>query len=121
LGWLVYGVLLSDYTTANFNQCAAKPMDEMNWWAMLLSNLTFGFLLSIVYSWTNTKGLLSGAKVGGLIGLLMSISMDFSSFSMSTIFPNISVVFVDIIAYTFMAVVSGIVVAYVVELGKKES
>ena len=26
LGWLVYGVLLADFSKANYNQCAARPM-----------------------------------------------------------------------------------------------
>lgn len=121
LGWLIYGILLMDYTTANYNQCAARPMDDMVWWAMILSNLAFGFLLSIVFSWSNTKGILAGAKVGGIIGLLFSTTVDFSIYSMSITFSNLSAVFVDIITYTVMTLIVGIVVALVMGIGKKEA
>ncbi|MCX6239763.1 MAG: hypothetical protein NTY07_19830 [Bacteroidia bacterium] len=121
LGWLIYGVLLIDYMTTNYNQCAARPMEDMIWWAMILSNLAFGFLLSIVFSWSNTKGMMAGAKVAGVIGLLLSLSFDFSIYSMSNVFFNLITVFVDIIAYTIMSVIGGIVVALVMGAGKKEA
>ena len=121
LGWLVYGMLLSDYTTANFNQCAAKPMGEMNWWAMILSNLAFGFLLSIVFIWSNTKGIIAGAKVGGIIGLLIGVSMDFSMYSMSNMFLNLTAVFIDIIVYTVLSAIVGVVIGCVMGTGKKEA
>lgn len=119
LGWLIYGVLLMDYTTANFNQCAARPMDDMIWWAMMLSNLAFGFMLSIIFSWSNTTGMMAGAKVAGIIGLFVSVSMDFSVYSMSTMFASFSTVFVDILAYTIMSVISGAIIALAMGMGKK--
>jgi hypothetical protein len=119
LGWLIYGVLLMDYTTANYNQCAARPMEEMVWWAMMLSNLAFGFMLSVIFSWSNTTGMMAGAKVAGIIGLLVSFSMDLSVYSMSTMFASLTTVFVDIIAYTVMTVIVGAVVALAMGLGKK--
>ncbi|NOU46364.1 MAG: hypothetical protein HOO86_04795 [Bacteroidales bacterium] len=120
LGWLIYGVLLMDYTTANFNQCAARPMEEMVWWAMMLSNLAFGFMLSIIFSWSNTTGMMAGAKVAGIIGLFVSVSMDFSVYSMSTMFSSFSTVFVDILAYTIMSVISGAIIALAMGMGKKQ-
>ena len=119
LGWLVYGMLLTDYTTANFNQCANRPMEEMKWWAMILSNLAFGFLLSIVFIWSNTKGIMAGAKVGGIVGLLLAVSIDFSMYSMSNMFLNLTAVFVDIIVYTVLSTIVGVVVALVMGIGKK--
>ena len=61
LGWLVYGVLFMDYMNANYNQCAMKPMEEMVWWALILSNFASGFLLAIIfrlvkYPWLDGRG-----------------------------------------------------------------
>jgi Na+/pantothenate symporter len=119
LGWVIYGMLLMDYTTANYNQCASRPMQEMIWWALILSNLAFGFLLSVVFSWSNTTGAVAGAKVAVIIGLLLSVSMDFSYYSMSTMFSNLTAVFVDIIVFTVMSAITGVVVAWVMGMGKK--
>ncbi|MDP2890621.1 MAG: hypothetical protein Q8P34_16865 [Bacteroidota bacterium] len=29
LGWLIYGILLMDFTMANYNQCNSRPMEDM--------------------------------------------------------------------------------------------
>lgn len=118
LGWVVYGMLLMDYMMANSNQCAARPMQEMVWWAMILSNLAYGFLLAIVFSWSNTKGIMAGAKVAGIIGLLFALSIDFSFYSMTSMFPSLSPLFVDIIASTCMSVIAGVIIAWVMGMGK---
>ena len=118
LGWLVYGVLLSGYMAANLNQCAAKPMNEMVWWAMILSNLALGLLLSVVFSWSNTKGIRDGAKVAAIIGLLAAASFDLSSYSMNNLFNSITALLVDVITYTILVTVTGVVVALV--MGKKD-
>ena len=119
LGWIIYGMLLMDFMSANSNQCAARPMQDMIWWAMILSNLALGFLLAIVFTWSNTKGVISGAKVAGILGLLFGISIDFSFYSMTTTYNNIMIIFVDIIAYTLMTAIAGALIAWVMGMGKK--
>jgi hypothetical protein len=119
LGWIVYGVLLIDFTTANYNQCAMRPMQDMIWWALVLSSLAFGFLLSIVFGWSNTTGLMAGAKVAAIIGILLSLFNDLSFYAMSNMYSNLITVVVDIIVFTIMSSVAGIVVAWVMSMGKK--
>jgi len=121
LGWIIYGMLLMGYTTANYNQCAARPMDEMVWWAMILSSFAYGFLLAVVFNWSGTKRMMSGAKVGGIMGLLFVLSMDLSVYSMSSMFLNFTAVVVDIIVYTVMSAIVGCVVASIMGMGKKEA
>jgi hypothetical protein len=120
LGWLVYGVLLIDYTSANFNQCASRQTGEMVWWAMILASLGFGFLLSVVLSWSNRSGIRDGATIGGTLGFLVSASMDLSNYSMSTMYLSLTPLIVDILAYTFLFAVIGIVVAWVMGMGKNK-
>lgn len=119
LGWVVYGMLLMNFTTANYNQCAMRPMQEMVWWAMILSNLAFGFLLSLVFSWSNTTGTMTGAKIAGILGFLIAVAIDLSYYAMSTLFSNLTAVFVDIIVFTALSAVTGVVVALVIGMGKK--
>ncbi|MFZ4401940.1 MAG: hypothetical protein ACOYO1_18065 [Bacteroidales bacterium] len=121
LGWLIYGILLNNFTMTNYNQAAARPMEEMIWWSMILANFAAGFLLSVIFNWSNTNGLLSGAKIGGIIGFILAISMDFSIYSMSTTFLNLTAVFVDIIAYGLMTAIAGALVAWVMGLLKEKA
>jgi hypothetical protein len=119
LGWLIYGLLLMDYTLANQNQCASRSMEDMAWWAMILSNLAGGFLLSITMGWSNNKGLLSGAKVGAVIGLLYAASVDLGMYAMTSLFLNFKAVVVDVAVYTFMSAIAGALIGLIMGLGKK--
>ena len=121
LKWIIYGVLLMDWITANFNPCIMRPMNEYIIWAMILATLAFGFLLSLIFSWSNTTGLMKGAKVAGIIGLLYSITVDLSMYGTSTRFIGLSPVFVNIIVNTVMWAIAGVVVGWVMGLGKKEA
>jgi urea transporter len=104
-----------------YNQCTARPMGEMVWWALIISNLAFGFLVSFVISWSDTRSIMAGAKVAGIVGLLVAVSIDLSIYSMSNTFPGFTPVIVDILVYTFMAAVCGIVISWVMSLAKKEA
>ncbi|TAH41765.1 MAG: hypothetical protein EYC69_07135 [Bacteroidetes bacterium] len=119
LGWLIYGIILADFMASNGNQCAARPMEEFIWWAMILSNIVGGILFAVIISWSNTSGALAGAKIGAIVGLLFGISIDASFYSMSTMISGITHMLVDVIAYTVMSALGAGVVGLVMGFGKK--
>lgn len=119
LGWLIYGILLMNFTAANSNQSAMRQIQDMIWWALILSNFIIGLLLSLVLSWSKTTEIMAGAKVAGIVGLMVSSSMDLSYYAMSTIYANFTYIFVDVIAATFISSICGIVIVWVMRLGKK--
>jgi hypothetical protein len=119
LGWLIYGILLMDFGTVNYNQCAQRPMEEMIWWSLILAYLAYGFLLALIFSWSKSKGILAGLKIGAIVGLLISVSMDLSMYSMSTTFLTFTAVIVDIAVYTFISAISGLVTGLIFGTGKK--
>jgi hypothetical protein len=110
LGWLVYGILLTNYMTANMNQCAARPMEKMVWWAMISSNLLSGLLLTLVLKWSGAKGTVDGLKTGAIFGILLGLSMDLSFWSMTTTYNNFGVLVVDVFVYTLLMAVMGMVI-----------
>jgi hypothetical protein len=120
LGWLIYGMLLTDYMETNTNQCIMKPMEDMTMWAMGVSNIVLGLLLATIFSWAGVSGAAAGAKTAAIVGAMMSLSFDLTFFSMSTMFSNLGIVLVDVLAYTFMLALGGAVIAYVMGMGKKE-
>lgn len=113
LGWLLYGEVLMDYYTANTNQCMMKPMADMNWLAMIVSNLAMGFLIAMIMSWSNTTDIMSGAKIAAITGFLFCLSLDMSFYSMSTMYSNSTVMVVDIVIGTLMTAIGGAIVAWV--------
>jgi hypothetical protein len=110
LGWLVYGILLADFMMSNYNQCPNRPMEEMIWWAMLLSNLIYAFFLTLILKWSGAKGLIDGLKTGALVGFLFAATIDLSFYSMTTMFNSFGALLVDLIVSTFMATIIGVVI-----------
>ena len=121
LKWIVYGVLLIDWITANLNPCIMRPMNDYIIWAMILATFAFGFLLSIIFSWSNTTGIVKGAKVAGIIGILFSVSVDLTLYGTSTRFSNLTAVFISVIVNAIMWIIAGAVVGWVMGMGKKEA
>ena len=120
LKWIVYGVFLINWISANLNPCILRPMDDYIIWAMVIATFAFGFMLSIIFSWSNTTGAIKGAKIAGIIGLLYSISMDFTLYGTSTRFSNFSAVLVSVIVNVIMWAIAGAIVGWVMGKGKKE-
>ncbi len=119
LGWVIYGILLMDFATTNYNQCMNRPMEGMIWWALILSNLALGFLLATIFSWSGITGMMAGAKTAGIIGLLLGVSLDLSFYSMTTMYTNPTAIFVDVIAYIVYLAIAGGVVGWVMGMIKK--
>ena len=110
LGWLVWGILLSDYFKANMNSCAARPDGEMVWWALILSNLVFALVLTLILKWRGAKGVADGLTTGALIGFLFALYIDASFWSMTTNFNSLGVAVVDVAVNTLFSAVIGVVI-----------
>ncbi len=119
LGWLVYGILLMDFMSANTNTCASRPEAEMIWWAIIVSNLIFALLLTIVLKWSGASQIVDGIKTGALFGFLMGLSMDLGFYSMTTMYNNLTVLIVDVVVFTLLMAVVGMVI--VLLWGKEKS
>lgn len=107
LGWLVYGILLADFSLANYNQCMNRPMADMVWWAMILSNLVYALFLTLMLKWSGASGWLDGLKTGALFGLLFGVTIDLSFYSMTTMYNSIGSMAVDLVVMTVMAAIIG--------------
>jgi hypothetical protein len=110
LGWLVYGILLMDFVSANSNQCAARPNMEMIWWALILSNLLLALLLTLILNWSGAKGIMDGLKTGAIFGLILGLSMDLSLYSMTITYNGLTLLVVDVLVYTVMMAITGLVI-----------
>jgi hypothetical protein len=110
LGWLVWGILLMNFFSANMNQCASRPPEEMVWWAIILSNLLMALLLTLILHWARAKTIIDGLKIGALFGLLYGSALAFSFWSMSTMYLNAGAMVTDIVVSTAVMAVIGLVI-----------
>ena len=118
LGWLVWGMLLMDFSKANYNQTIYLPDDGMIWWAMIASNLVLALLVTLALNWAGTKTIVDGLKFGALVGGLYALTTDLGMYSMTTVISNLTAVAVDTLAYAAVTAITGVVI--VLTWGKKD-
>ncbi len=117
LGWLLYGFLLKDFMEAHMNNSTMRPEEDMIWWAMILSNLAWAFLLAYIFNrWANISTLGAGLSAGALISLLFSVSLSLGWYAFSTLYVDMTGMLVDIAMSTIMGAIVGAVIGLV--LGK---
>jgi len=93
LGFLLYAVLFADFFTPA--ECVTKIPMEM--WATVVSSLTWALLLSlIIFHIPKYQSFREGLMVGAIVGLLVTATVDFSMYSMSTML-NYSSLLLDLL------------------------
>lgn len=104
LGWLFYGLLFTEIYPASDNE---------NMLFVYLGCLTFCILLSYVFlQWAEIRVPQTGAKAGGIIGLLYGAGMNFFIYSSQT--PNYTNIFIDILINAMMGAIVGAFIAFVI-------
>ena len=119
LGWLVWGMLLMDFSKANYNQTIYLPEDGMIWWAMIVSNLVLALLVTLALNWAGAKTIVDGLKFGAIVGGLYALTTDLGMYSMTNVILNLTAVVVDTLAYTVVTAITGVVI--VLLWGKQKS
>ena len=118
LGWLVYGILLANFMEAQTDTSLNRPDDQMVWWAMILSNLVLGLLVTLVLKWSNASKFTDGIQTGALFGLLFALSMDLMMYSMTSMI-TVTALIVDVIVMAILLAIVGLVI--VLTWGKDKS
>lgn len=119
LGWLVWGILLAGMMESMYNPALNRPENEMIWWAMIVSNLTLALMVTLVLNWASAKSVMDGVKIGAIIGGVYALSVDLSIYSMTTTINNLTGVVLDVLAYTVLTAIIGLVV--VLTWGKEKA
>ena len=110
LGFLIYGMALRSMMTDNMMAGLGRADDEMQYAFLILGNLIFGFLIAYILDKANATTFSAGATIGGVVGLLIGLGGNFTSYGTSHAYTSMTGVLVDAIAVAVMcALVGGVV------------
>ena len=76
LGWLVFGILLKDYYSANTLKYAGLERLEPIMWALIIANLAWGLLLAYILDLAGANSMAKGFTCGLIIFFLMALGID---------------------------------------------
>lgn len=115
LGFLIYGLLLMDYMSANMIPGAMKTEAEMgasSFIFLYLGTLASSLLLAYVFDrWANIRTAGGGAKAGALLGLLMILCFDFGMYATTNLL-KMNFMLLDIALNVVFAAVAGAIIGW---------
>lgn len=104
LGWLFYGILFHDYFGG------AEP----NLTFIFAGCMTFGFLISYIFNkWANISTLITGAKGGAVLGLIIGLMENFFRTAMSGDSIDYQMIVVDVVICLLIGAGVGAIVGIV--------
>ncbi len=120
LGYLIYGNLLMNFMKDHPGIATGvdRAMDDFQFLYLAIGNLAMGFLLAYIFVKSNINSMVSGLFTGGIIGALISISVDCMMYGTTNIISKTAMA-ADVVAMTAMSAIIGAVVAMVMGMGKK--
>ncbi len=101
LGFMIYGLALAPYISANTNQCLAVADDQLNLGVLAFSNLLTSFLIALFIQ--GSSNLMQAIGKGSLFGLLYASGVNLNSYAMTTMYQNFTVLMVDVAAFMVLS------------------
>jgi len=123
LGWVVWGMLIMGFMHNHSNPTAAiifRNENEMKWWAMIVGNLTVGFLICYVLTKANIKNAAGGAFTGAVVGMLHSLATGLIVYAQMMIF-GLPAIAADVVASAVVLGIVGGIVGWYLGRGDKGS
>jgi hypothetical protein len=112
LGFVLYGLLLKNIMAGMMGSAknVMKPDADMIWWAQILGNLIFAYLVAWIFSsWAGINTFAGGSKAGAMMGFLFTTGSDLISYATTNIF-TLNGALLDIVSsIVIWAIASGIV------------
>ncbi|MBK7342172.1 MAG: hypothetical protein IPJ06_03040 [Saprospiraceae bacterium] len=118
LGWIVWGMILAGMEdTMAGTATGVSRGEDMIWWALIVGNLLFGFFYAYLYGrWANITTAATGAKAGGIIGLITAASWDLTMYGTTNIM-SLNGALIDIVASAVVSAIIGGVAAWMLGRG----
>jgi hypothetical protein len=120
---LAYFVFLKEFyrshpaVSEEFAKQLSRPADQLIAWAMVVTSVSMGFLITLVMKWSGARTFVSGLRSGSIVAVLFWASVNFGLYASSNVFSEASV-FVDTASSATVMTISGAVAAWMLGRGK---
>jgi hypothetical protein len=97
-----------------------RQPDQLIGWAMVITSLAMGFLITMVIKWSGARTFASGLQYGLIMALLFWGSVNFGLYASSNFFSQ-ATVFVDYICSVTAMTISGAIAAWLLGYDRSAS
>ena len=119
LGWIIYGMILMDFMESNMTQYEGLVKEESE--AMvgyILSSVLFAILITYILVKSNSRTASSGLITAGIVTFLMGLGIDVMFYFGWNLYTSTGII-VDVIAFTIMGGLVGLVIGLVLGWGRE--
>jgi hypothetical protein len=123
LNAVVFAAFLGDFfkshpaVSTEFMNQLYLPDNQLVWWAVVLSAIAVGFLVTTVIKWSGARTFVSGLKSGFIFAFLFLCAVDFGLLGTTNNFSTLGA-FADLACSTTTITLSGGVAAWMLGRGK---
>jgi hypothetical protein len=111
LGWLIFGILLMDFYSANMVQYTGLMKNPPEFLIIAIANIVYGLLLAWIFSIANINTVSKGFSAGIIIGLLMVLGFDLFLYAQMNLY-NAKIIAIDVVLNGVMGGVVGAVLGW---------
>jgi hypothetical protein len=119
LGGLIYVLLLGGFYEANLGSATGVLREQPIGWALVLSQLGFGALITYVFVHADVATAIDGLKVGATFGLLYGIAMALDLYAVTN-WSNLTVALVEPFVTAARMALAGAVVGWTLGMGRAD-
>ena len=120
LGYLLYGILLVEFFAENAGTATNVAKTELQWWPLIIANLAGAAMYSYIFlRWTDINTFGEGVKAATLIGFLIALSWDFTTYDTTNIL-TLNGAMADVIVSATMHGLVGGVIGVIIGMKSKE-
>ena len=106
LGYLIYGVLFASFFATNVGTATGVERASFNFVALLIGQLAFSAILTLIFGWGSVSNAIQGAKMGAVAGLLIFLGIDLTLYATTNV-QNLTASLVDPILAAVLFGVTG--------------
>ncbi|MBI3258065.1 MAG: hypothetical protein HYZ54_01065 [Ignavibacteriae bacterium] len=106
-GWLIFGMLMMGMMRPHIMEGIERlPMPDMVW--LFVGNLFWGLVMSTIFvKWAKVYSFSRGVTVALLVFVPLSIAIDLQTWSLMTIYKDMSIIFYDAIGTAVLVAIVG--------------
>jgi hypothetical protein len=120
LGFLLWGILLDSFFQAHVGSAMGVVKEPMNFVALALGQFFWAVLLAMILGkWAGVSGFVPGLKIGAVFGLLISLSVGLTQYSMANL-ADLTATLVDPLVMAIWGGLGGGVIGLVLSGGRKD-
>jgi hypothetical protein len=112
-GWLIYGIALADFMGQFMNPTCTRPMEEMNMGMIVVGNVCWGFALAFILSnWSGGMTMSKGVQTGAVVGGLIAAAYDCMIYAQSIVMTSTTGIIVDVVISAVMYGLAGAAIGW---------